>query len=147
MTTKRSSVSTKYTPEHITSLKENEIFVFGSNLLGKHIGGAARIAREKFGAQERVSEGITGQCYAIPTLDKNFNRVDVLDLAVSITLFLHHVKLNKDRYTYYLTKIGCGIAGWSVYDIREVFQTCLKGIFDGVVPENLYIPKEFDKLK
>ena len=63
MTTKRSSVSTKYTPEHITSLKENEIFVFGSNLLGKHIGGAARMAKDKFGAQERVSEGITGQCY------------------------------------------------------------------------------------
>ena len=69
MTTKISSVSTKYTPEYITSLKENEIFVFGSNLLGKHIGGAARIAKEKFGAQERVSEGITGQCYAIPTLE------------------------------------------------------------------------------
>ena len=51
MTTKRSSASTKYTPEHIISLKENEIFVFGSNRLGKHIGGAARIAREKFGAQ------------------------------------------------------------------------------------------------
>ena len=51
MTTKRSSASTKYTPEHIISLKENEIFVFGSNRLAKHIGGAARIAREKFGAQ------------------------------------------------------------------------------------------------
>lgn len=60
MTTKRSSVSTKYTPEHYTSLKENEIFVFGSNLLGKHIGG---MAKDKFGVQEGVSEGITGQCY------------------------------------------------------------------------------------
>ena len=63
MTMKRSSVSTKYTPEHITSLKENEIFIFSSNLLGNHIGGTARIAKDKFGAQERVSEGITGQCY------------------------------------------------------------------------------------
>lgn len=117
MTTKRSSVSTKYTPEHITSLKENEIFVFGSNRLGKHIRGAARMAKNKFGAQERVSEGMTGQCYAIPTLDENFDRVDLLDLTISITLFLQHVKLHKDRYTYYLTKIGCGIAGWSVYDI------------------------------
>lgn len=144
MTTKRSSVSTKYTPKHITSLKENEIFVFGSNRFGKHIRGAARIAREKFGAQERVSEGITGQCYAIPTLDENFDRVDLLDLTISITLFLQHVKLYKDKYTYYLTKIGCGIAGWSVYDIRQVFQICLKRIFNGVVPENLYIPKEFD---
>lgn len=46
MTTKISSVSKKYTPEYITSLKENEIFVFSSNLLGKHIGGTARIAKE-----------------------------------------------------------------------------------------------------
>ena len=82
MTTKRSSRSTKYTPEHITSLKENEIFVFGSNLLGKHIGGAARMAKDKFGAQERVSEGITGQSYAIPTLDENFNKVGLLDLTI-----------------------------------------------------------------
>lgn len=145
MTMKTSSVSTKYTPEHITSLKENEIFVFSSNLLGKHIGGTARIAKEKFGAQEGVSEGITGQCYAIPTLDEDFSRVSLLDLTVSMTLFLQHVKLYKDRYTYYLTKIGRSIVGWSVYDIREVFQTCLKRIFNGVVPENLYIPKEFDK--
>lgn len=145
MTTKISSVSTKYTPEHITSLKENEIFVFSSNLLGKHIGGTARIAKEKFGAQEGVSEGITGQCYAIPTLDEDFSRVSLLDLTVSMTLFLQHVKLYKDRYTYYLTGIGRSIVGWSVYDIREVFQTCLKRVCNGVVPENLYIPKEFDK--
>lgn len=145
MTKKKSNVTVKYTPEHITSLKENEIFVFGSNRLGKHIGGAARIAKDKFGAQERVSEGISGQTYAIPTLDEHFERVDLLDLTISITLFLQHVKLHKDRYTYYLTKIGCGIAGWSTYDVREVFQKCLKRICNGVVPDNLYIPKEFDR--
>ena len=145
---KRSSVSTKYiTPKRIISLKENEILVFGSNRLGKHIGGTARIAKDKFGAQDGVSEGITGQCYAIPTFDENFNRVGLLDLTISMTLFLQHVRLYKDRYTYYLTKIGCGygIVGWSVYDIKEVFQICLKRIFNGVVPENLYIPEEFDK--
>ena len=145
MTTKISSVSTKYTPEHITSLGENEIFVFSSNRLGKHIGGTARIAKDKFGAKEGVSEGITGQCYAIPTLDENFNRVSLFDLTISITLFLQHVKLHKDKYTYYLTEIGCSIDGWSVYDMRAIFQICLKRIFNGVVPENLYIPKEFDK--
>lgn len=145
MTTKKSNVTVKYTPEHITRLRENEIFVFGSNRLGRHIGGAARTAKDKFGAQERVSEGISGQTYAIPTLDEHFERVDLLDLTISITLFLEHVKLHKDRYTYYLTKIGCGIAGWSTYDVREVFQKCLKRIFNGVVPDNLYIPKEFDR--
>ena len=144
MTAKNSNVTVKYTPERITSLQENEIFVFGSNRLGKHIGGAARIAKDKFGAQERVSEGISGQTYAIPTLDERFERVYLLDLTISMTLFLEHVKLYKDRYTYYLTKIGCGIAGWSTCDVRQVFQLCLKRIFNGVVPDNLYIPKEFD---
>lgn len=144
METKRSNVQARFTPEHITSLKHGEIFVFGSNRLGKHIGGAARIAKDNFGAQEGVSEGITGQSYAIPTLDENFGRVSLIDLTISITLFLEHVKIHKDRYTYYLTKIGCGIAGWDVRDVRVVFKICLKRIFNGVVPENLYIPKEFE---
>ena len=50
--------------------------------MGKHIGGAARITREKFGAQERVSEGITGQCCAIPTLDENFQRSSTRNLYI-----------------------------------------------------------------
>lgn len=40
----------RYTPERITELKPNEVFVFGSNLAGAHAGGAARIAMERFGA-------------------------------------------------------------------------------------------------
>ena len=40
----------KFTPNYIESLEENEVFVFGSNLDGYHIGGAARIAKERFGA-------------------------------------------------------------------------------------------------
>lgn len=53
-----------YTPEKITSLKENEVFVFGSNLNGNHAGGAAYLAVEKFGAQMGNPEGIQGQSYA-----------------------------------------------------------------------------------
>src|SRR3954468_20396582 len=56
------------TPINITELKANEIFVFGSNKDGRHIGGAARIAHDSFGAEWGVGIGITGSCYAIPTM-------------------------------------------------------------------------------
>lgn len=58
----------KYTPENITSLKEDEVFVFGSNLAGIHGGGAAKVAYQKFGAVMGQGVGIQGQSYAIPTM-------------------------------------------------------------------------------
>lgn len=74
----------QYTPENITELKENEVFVFGSNLNGNHTGGAAYLAVEKFGAEMGNAEGIQGQSYAIPTLDKNMERINLTDLEQSI---------------------------------------------------------------
>lgn len=35
----------KFTPNYIEFLEDNEVFVFGSNLDGYHLGGAARIAK------------------------------------------------------------------------------------------------------
>ena len=58
----------RYTPEKITSLAENEIFVFGSNLAGSHGGGAARLAYNRFGAIWGEGVGLHGQTYAIPTM-------------------------------------------------------------------------------
>lgn len=56
------------TPDFITSLAENEIFVFGSNLAGFHGGGAARVAHQRFGAVWGQGVGLQGQSYAIPTM-------------------------------------------------------------------------------
>lgn len=58
----------KYTPDNITSLNRDEVFVFGSNLAGNHAGGAARVARELFGAIMGQGVGMQGQSYAIPTM-------------------------------------------------------------------------------
>lgn len=58
----------KFTPENITHLDKNEVFVFGSNLLGRHHGGAARIAHKYFGAIIGQDVGLQGQSYAIPTM-------------------------------------------------------------------------------
>ncbi len=63
----------RITSDRITSLKDNEIFVFGSNKEGMHGGGAARIAYEDFGAEWGVGIGMTGQCYAIPTMDRSID--------------------------------------------------------------------------
>ena len=65
----------KYTPENITSLDKDEVFVFGSNLLGNHAGGAARVARRNFGAIMGQGEGMQGQSYAIPTMFPNVEMI------------------------------------------------------------------------
>ena len=58
----------EYTPDWITELEDNEIFVFCSNLAGAHGGGAARLAYQRFGAVWGQGVGLQGQSYAIPTM-------------------------------------------------------------------------------
>ena len=59
----------RITPSIVNTLDENEIFVFGSNINGMHMGGAARIAYNKFGAEWGNGEGLQGQSYALPTME------------------------------------------------------------------------------
>ena len=59
----------RITPSKINVLKENEIFVFGSNIKGAHLGGAARAAYNKFGAEWGNGEGLQGKSYALPTME------------------------------------------------------------------------------
>ena len=125
----------KYTPDNITELKENEVFVFGSNMHGNHAGGAAYMAVQKFGAKMGNPEGIQGQSYAIPTLDQDGNRINLTDLEGSIKRFYQYAEAHPGN-TFYLTKIGCGIAGYEVSDIATVVN-CQD------IPENVIIPEEF----
>lgn len=125
----------QYTPENITELKENEVFVFGSNLNGNHTGGAAYLAVEKFGAEMGNAEGIQGQSYAIPTLDKNMERINLTDLEQSINRLYDYAEENLGK-TFYMTKIGCGIAGYEVSDIATIVN-CRD------IPANIIIPEEF----
>ena len=125
----------QYTPENITELKENEVFVFGSNLNGNHTGGAAYLAVEKFGAEMGNAEGIQGQSYAIPTLDKNMERINLTDLEQSINRLYDYAEENPEK-TFYMTKIGCGIAGYEVSDIATIVN-CRD------IPANIIIPEEF----
>lgn len=128
----------EFTPE-ITELKPNEVFVFGSNMAGNHAGGAARTAVEKFGAIMGQAEGPQGQSYAIPTLNCNMAKVTEEQLQASLEKFAKYAADN-DNLKFYLTKIGCGIAGFSEEEIAEV-------IYRVHLPHNVVIPQEFAFLK
>ena len=95
---------TRTTPERISGLAEGEIFVFGSNASGQHGGGAARTAADLFGAEWGVGEGLTGQTYALPTME---GLAAFEQAAARFVAFAgEHPEL-----TFLLTKVGCGIAG------------------------------------
>ncbi|MDO5446392.1 MAG: hypothetical protein Q4F34_01260 [Prevotellaceae bacterium] len=120
----------EYTPEFITELKKNEIFVFGSNIHGYHGGGAAHIANMKFGAEWGVGEGLTGQCYALPTMEGGVDYI-----AEKVQNFLNCAKAHPEL-KFYVTKIACGIAGFTVEEIAPLFA-------DAIPLENVILPKEF----
>ena len=128
-----------FTPENITKLKQDEVFVFGSNKAGNHVGGAARVAVEKFGAIMGHGEGLQGQSYAIPTLDEQMDKVSTEELTRSVRRFADYTRHNTDK-VFYVTKIGCGIAGFSVEEIVEVFKSVSFG-------DNVVLPQEFGEEK
>lgn len=98
----------------IEELEENEIFVFGSNLDGLHIGGAAKLAHEKFGARMGIGVGLQGQSYAIPTMN-GWNTM-LFYCNQFIDLARHY-----PDYQFLLTPIGTGIAGYSYNEIEPIF--------------------------
>lgn len=99
----------------------NEIFVFGSNLAGRHGKGAALDACKKYGAVYGVGVGLTGGSYAIPT--KGF-KLEVLPLEV-ITTYVEQFKkfaAENPQYTFKVTRIGCGLAGYTDIQIAPIFK-------------------------
>ncbi len=131
----------RQTPENITALEPNEIFVFGSNVDGIHGAGAARDAREKFGAQYGIAEGLTGQCYAIPTVDFKLKRYGkrypLSKVGDSILRFIAYCR-SHEELTFLLTPIGCGLAGFTEHEIVGIFSEHISEI-----PENIIFPKSF----
>ena len=120
----------RYTPDFITHLNNGEIFVFGSNLRGLHGGGAARVAYERFGAIWGQGVGMQGQSYGIPTMHGG---VDVIKPYVDE--FIEFAK-NHTEYTFLVTKIGCGIAGFKEEEIAPLFG-------DALYVDNIVLPESF----
>lgn len=120
----------KITPNNVTSLQPNEVFVFGSNLGGRHGGGAARVAYEKFGAVWGEGVGLHGQTYAIPTMHGG-----VKDIEPYVNKFCNFV-WNHPEKTFLVTRIGCGIAGFKDEDMAPLFA-------DIIDTENVALPQEW----
>ena len=123
-------MKTQFTPDFITELKENEIFVFGSNLQGLHGGGAARLAYEKFGAIWGQGVGLQGQSYGIPTMHGG-----VEDIKPYVDEFIEFAKSHPEL-TFLVTKIGCGIAGFRDEEIAPLFKECIE-------IDNVILPRTF----
>ena len=119
-----------YTPSYITELKSDEIFVFGNNLQGLHSGGAARIALNNFGAVWGQGVGLQGQSYAIPTMHGCIGTIKPY-----IDQFLSFAKEHTELF-FFVTRIGCGIAGFKDNDIAPLFKNALE-------IENICLPKSF----
>lgn len=129
----------RITPGLITGLNPGQIFVFGSNDLGVHGKGAAKLA-ESWGAKRGVAEGLSGFTYAIPTrivVSKSpwtFKPVPLEDIAKSIDSFL--LFASHDFRDFLVTRIGCGNAGYEPRDIAPLFKNA-----GGII--NVSLPKDF----
>ena len=120
-------------PNSIAELKPGEIFVFGSNLSGAHGGGAARYAYEKFGAVWGEGVGLHGQTYAIPTMQGGVETIKPY-VDQFIAFAMQHPEL-----TFLVTRIGCGIAGFTDEEIAPLFKAAM-------LVDNILLPGSFCKI-
>lgn len=127
----------RITPKYIKELKENEIFVFGSNKQARHGKGAALTARNKFGAIYGQSEGLQGQSYAIITkeLRKEYQPVSLGEIKLGVDTFIQFAKDNK-HLTFYVVELGCNLAYFTVEEIAPLFKSAIK-------LRNIYLPQRF----
>lgn len=123
-------MNNRITPERIQYLAQNEIFVFGSNLSGMHGGGAARLAYDKWGAVWGQGVGLQGQTYGIPTMQGGVETIKPY-----VDEFINFAK-EHPQMKFLVTKIGCGIAGFSEKQIAPLFK-------DALDVENICLPQSF----
>jgi hypothetical protein len=132
-------ISKRTTKSKITELKENEIFVFGSNTGGIHGKGAAKTAL-KFGAKMGVDIGMEGQTFAIPTRyieDKEFKTLPIEKIKEYVNHFIAEAS-GCSSLTFLVTEIGCGLAGYEPKDIAPLFK-------EAINIENIHLPRKFWK--
>lgn len=119
----------RVTPPYVNHLKDNQIFVFGSNSHGIHNGGAAYVALMKFGAEYGKGEGIQGSSYAIPSTGS------IAEFTDAVRRFIDFASEHPELH-FFVTRVGCGNAGWSVSDVAPLFSDCVR-------LENVSLPEDF----
>lgn len=131
-----------YTPNQIHSLEPHQIFVFGSNVQGRHGAGAARQALQ-FGAIYWQPRGRQGQTYAIATKDLEIGRRSIALKAVhqEIHQFIDYA-MTYPEWEFLVTAIGCGLAGYRVEEMVKPFQERF-GTSLEQLPDHIRLPKCF----
>ena len=123
---------------YITKLETKEIFVFGSNLSGRHGKGAAKTAMN-FGAKYGQASGLQGNTYAIPTVAENISRsLSIEEIKPYVDRFIRFARDNDDLI-FLVTEIGCGLAGFKPDAIAPLFKNAIE-------IDNIYLPFKFWKL-
>jgi hypothetical protein len=98
------------------------IWVFGSNLAGRHGAGAALVATTRFGAPLGKGVGPIGQSYAIPTKDRNLRRLSLAEIKQHVDNFLTYADA-KPKLKFWVTRVGCGLAGFSNEQVAPLFKS------------------------
>lgn len=125
----------KITPEDVQELQSGQVFVFGSNEAGKHEAGAAKLAKEKFGARDGQGYGPMGDCFAIPTKSWTVDQLSLDTIECYVVRFCEYAALNKDK-EFLVTQIGCGLAGYSPGEIAPFFALA-------EMADNIHLPQSF----
>jgi hypothetical protein len=114
-------------------MRENQhtVFVFGSNLSGRHGKGAALTAKLIFKAEQGVGQGPTGRCYAIPTKGHELEVLPLEHIALYVTEFKKHA-LDNTKQLFLVTRVGCGLAGYSDHQIAPLFEDASANV---ILPE------------
>lgn len=130
----------RITPDDIKKLEQGHIFVFGSNLSGRHGKGAAKTALG-WGAKWGQAAGLQGRTYGIPTKDASIRRTLTIDeIKPFVNDFIEFAKTRKDLI-FLVTEVGCGLAGLKPKDVAPLFEKAID-------VENIYLPERFwHKLK
>lgn len=128
------------TPDEIKKLEQGQIFVFGSNLSGRHGKGAAKTALG-WGAKWGQAAGLQGRTYGIPTKDASIRRtLTIEEIKPFVDDFIEFAKIRKDLI-FLVTEVGCGLAGLKPKDVAPLF-------IKAVDVENIHLPEKFwHKLK
>lgn len=133
-------IKRELTSENLIKLPSDSIFVFGSNAEGRHGKGAALIAKLYFGAIQGQSQGLQGKSYAIIT-KKNWRikkSSSLQEIRQEIYNFMNFARLHPEL-KFYVTKIGSSLGGYTVEEIRNIFE--MDAVF---LTDNVILPKEYE---
>ena len=130
----------------VTSLQPNQIFVFGSNPEGRHGAGAAKIAKDKFGAIYGQGEGLQGQSYALPTKDlriktnNSLRSISAADITNNIKKLYEVAKQNPTKEFLVSDYSESNLNGYTGQEMADMFTAA------GPIPSNIVFNENFDKL-